>query len=230
MTRNSLTRRQALRIASGVSLVGLAGCTGLANESTGGTTDDRGDATATGTHDDSHAGETEAASHDQGDGHDDENGHDDGSSHGDEIGDPVDHAEVAMITTDDGYHFEPHVVRVTKGGTVTFVNESGDHTSTAYHSENERPLLMPEDAAPWDSELLTEDDATFEHTFETEGVYHHFCEPHEAAGMIGSVIVGEPDPHEQRALEDPPEDMPEEVRHKIESLNDTCNAALGHTH
>jgi plastocyanin len=135
-----------------------------------------------------------------------------------------------MITEDGGYHFEPHVVRVNVGGTVTWHNESGSHSTTAYHSDNDQPQLVPDGAAAWDSGIVSEQGATFEHTFETEGVYHYYCTPHESLGMIGSVIVGEPDPHEQVALEDPPADKPERVREKLEELNGMVSTALGDDH
>jgi plastocyanin len=32
---------------------------------------------------------------------------------------------------------------------------------------------------------------TFEHTFEVEGTYEYFCVPHETAGMLGTIVVGE---------------------------------------
>jgi hypothetical protein len=72
--------------------------------------------------------------------------------------------------------------------------------------------------------------ATFEHTFETEGVYHYYCIPHESLGMLGSVIVGEPDAHEQVALEEPPAGKPERVREKLEELNGMIRPALGDDH
>ena len=210
-----------LGVAGSAAIVGLAGCTGsqtnTSPESSGATptpTEDQHDET------------------DEGSEHDDEEGSHGGDEHGheDAVGEPTDTAEVAMITADDGEHFEPHVARVNVGGTVTFVNESGSHTATAYHPDNDQPQLVPDGAESWDSGLLTEDGATFEHTFETEGVYHYYCIPHETVGMIGSIIVGEPDAHGQPALEDPPEDKPESVRKKISELNEMCSEALGHTH
>ncbi|MCL7418443.1 MAG: plastocyanin/azurin family copper-binding protein, partial [Halalkalicoccus sp.] len=63
-----------------------------------------------------------------------------------------------------------------------------------------------------------------------EGVYHYYCTPHESLGMIGSVIVGEPDPHEQVALEEPPADKPERVREKLKELNGMIRTALDDDH
>ena len=200
-----------LQLTGGTAVVGLAGCTGTQNNDGGAT---NGTPTESG-HDD---GGTET-------GHgDDEDGHDEA------VGAPSDAAEVSMITEDGGYHFEPHVVRVNAGGTVTWHNESGSHSTTAYHPDNDQPQLVPDGAAAWDSGILSEQGATFEHTFETEGVYHYYCTPHESLGMIGSVIVGEPDPHEQVALEEPPADKPDRVREKLEELNGMIRTALGDDH
>ncbi|MFC7130531.1 plastocyanin/azurin family copper-binding protein [Haloferax chudinovii] len=170
-------------------------------------------------------GDSESGHNEEEGGHrEEEDGHDEA------IGAPTDTAEVTMVSTDNGYHFEPHVVRVNVGGTVTFHNESGTHSTTAYHPDNDQPQLVPGGAASWDSGILSEEGATFEHTFETEGVYHYYCIPHEALGMVGTVIVGEPDPHEQVALEKTPADKPDAVQKKLEELNGMVRTALGDDH
>jgi plastocyanin len=200
-----------LQLTGGAAVVGLAGCTGTQ-------TNDGG--AANGSPTESGHGDTTT-----------ESGHsDDGDSHDEAVGAPSDTAEVRMITEDGGYHFEPHVARVNVGGTVTWHNESGSHSTTAYHPDNDQPQLVPDGAAVWDSGIVSEQGATFEHTFETEGVYHYYCTPHESLGMIGSVIVGEPDPHEQVALEEPPADKPERVREKLEELNGMIQTALDDDH
>lgn len=213
MTTNSeLTRRRMLQLTGGAAALGLAGCTGA---QTGDSAD--GD----------------EPEHDEGgDSHDEghESGHGDEGGHNETVGEPTDTAEVAMITENGNYHFEPHVVRVNVGGTVTWTNESGSHSTSAYHPDNDQPQLVPDGAAPWDSDLYTEQGATFAHTFETEGVYHYYCAPHEEPGMIGSVIVGHPDPHEQVALRDPPADKPDTVRDKLSELNGMVRTALGDDH
>lgn len=226
MSNESLyTRRRLLSLTGTAAAIGLAGCSGGQAESDAGSE-------STGEH-------SETDGHNETDGHDDtEDGHTEeedghgGDDHGheEEIGEPTETAAVNMLTQDGSYHFDPHVTRVEVGGTVTFHNESGSHSATAYHPDNDQPQLVPDGAASWDSEVLSEEGATFEHTFETEGVYHYYCSPHETAGMIGSVIVGKPDAHGQPALEEPPEDKPESVREKITELNEMCNGALGHEH
>ena len=223
MTINSrFTRRRMIQLTGGAAAVGLAGCVGASTDSapSGGVDQPTEDQ-----HDDVGAGET-------GDGHDDgEEAHDDGEEgHDEAIGAPADTADVKMVSTESGFHFEPHVVRVNAGGTVTFINESGSHSTTAYHPEFDQPQLVPDGTDAWDSGLLMEAGATFEHTFETEGVYHYYCIPHESMGMIGSVIVGEPDPHDAMALEEPPVDKPERVREKLEELNGMIRPALGDEH
>ncbi len=204
-------------------LIGLAGCTGSQ------TNQDPTDDSTT----EANADHTSESGHhsDEGDHSDTESDHG-GESHGhdDTVGEPTETADVKMLTEDGGFHFEPHVVRVESGGTVTWELASGSHTTTAYHPDNDQPQLVPDGAAAWDSGSVSDQGATFEHTFETEGVYHYYCAPHETGGMIGSVIVGDPDAHGQPALEDPPQEKPEAVRTKIEDLNAMCNEALGHTH
>lgn len=216
--------------SSAAIVVGLAGCSGAP------TSGDGTDSEATGTsggddHDDGGENHDDGGeNHDGGgDDHSDEEGHgDDGHE---TVGDPTATAEVAVNTTDGGEaHFSPHVTRVKADGTVTWVLESGSHTATAYHPGNDQPQLVPDGTEAWDSGMLSEAGETFEHTFETEGVYHYYCAPHETSGMIGSVIVGEPDAHDQPALGDPPADKPAVVREKITELNEMCNEALGHGH
>ncbi|MEF8882468.1 MAG: plastocyanin/azurin family copper-binding protein [Halapricum sp.] len=155
----------------------------------------------------------------------------DGHGHTGSIGPATDSAEVAVNTTEDGeQHFEPHAVHVAVDGTVTWRLESGTHTATAYHPDNDQPRLVPEGTTSWDSGMLSEQGETYEHTFETEGVYHYYCLPHETQGMIGSVIVGDPHLDEQPALGAPPADKPEAVQHKIEELNEMTRSAMEDDH
>jgi plastocyanin len=65
------------------------------------------------------------------------------------------------------------------------------HATTAYHPRNaNHSLRIPEAAAPWDSGLLVKSGDTFEVTL--TDVYDYFCLPHEAAGMVGRIVVGRP--------------------------------------
>ncbi len=98
---------------------------------------------------------------------------------------------VRMITEGDENVFEPAFLRVQPGDTVRWVNESGVHATASYSADNQKARGVPNDAATWDSGLLTEAGAVFEHTFETAGTYAYFCLPHESLGMVGVVVVGD---------------------------------------
>lgn len=227
MTSDSrFTRRQMLQITGGTAVIGLAGCSGApTNDTQGGEGESSTDGGGDGHHDGGSSTDGGGDSH-----HNEESSTDSGGdSHHGEIGTPTDAAEVKMVTENEENHFEPHVVRVNKGGTVTWTLDSGSHSTTAYHPDNDQPQLIPDGAASWDSGILSEAGATFEQTFETEGVYHYYCTPHETQGMLGSVIVGKPDPEKQVALKEPPADKPESVRKKLSELNEMIRSALnGH--
>ncbi|WP_408959662.1 plastocyanin/azurin family copper-binding protein [Natrinema sp. 74] len=209
-------RRTVLGIAGSAIGIGLAGCLSGQSE-----TDQHGDGNHSHDGGDENGSVTNETSHNEPHGGNESHGHDAA------LEGPSETAEVAMATTDSGQHFEPHVVWVETRGRVTWTNESGNHSTTAYHADNGEPQLAPDGAAAWDSGVLSKKGATFEHTFETEGVYQYYCTPHETAGMIGSVIVGRPDPSEQPALADPPSEKPDAVQRKLTSLNDRVTSALG---
>ena len=111
---------------------------------------------------------------------------------------------VAMVTGDNqSYYFDPIGLFVEPGTTVEWVNESGAHSSTAYAAANDAESRIPSDAEAWDSGILSDEGATFEHTFETAGTYDYFCLPHKTLGMVGRIVVGEPG---GPATEGPPPD------------------------
>lgn len=124
---------------------------------------------------------------------------------------------VDMITDNQGSYFDPIGLLVEPGTTVTFVNASGDHSATAYHPDSgDQPLRIPEDAAPFDSGVYTEDDVTFEHTFDVEGVYDYYCTPHEVMGMVGRIVVGAPN---GGPATEPPDDLPPGARDALPSVD-----------
>lgn len=233
MSEINCDRRTLIGAAASFGVFGVAGCMESSGEGTpeeGGTaTGDASTATST-----DEPADTDTDEHSE-DGHhggeeDDHSGEDDHHSGEDDhhggVGEPTATDEVAMETTDEGRHFAPHVVRVTEGGTVTFRLESGAHSTTAYHPDNGDPRLVPDGAASWDSGVRSETGAEFEQTFETPGVYHYYCQPHRSSGMVGSVVVGDPDPAGQAALGDPPESLSAAERSKIQELNGTVRDAL----
>ena len=103
----------------------------------------------------------------------------------------------------DGLAFEPESLTVAPGDTVVFENVgNAGHSVTAYADD------IPEEADYWASGGFDDEQAardgwdannggvfyqgeSWEHTFETEGVYRYFCTPHRSLGMKGAVVVGE---------------------------------------
>ena len=95
--------------------------------------------------------------------------------------------------------FDPKVIEVPVGTTVTFDNTSSiGHSVTAYEDK------IPDGAeyfatGGFDSEQAAKDaypekgnleaGETYEHTFETKGTYEYYCIPHEMNGMVGTVKV-----------------------------------------
>jgi plastocyanin len=109
------------------------------------------------------------------------------------IGKPDD---IEMIGKPDGSEvwFEPIGLLIDPGRTVTWTNrdEGNSHTTTAYHPTiSGRSQRIPMNAKPWHSDYLMPGGA-FSVTFTEPGVYDYYCVPHEQAGMVGRIVVGEP--------------------------------------
>lgn len=107
--------------------------------------------------------------------------------------------EVRVVMSKDGsqVYFDPVGLRIQPGDTVRWIQINGYHTVTAYYPANgNRELRIPDGAQPWDSGVLLAEypakGSTFVHTFTVPGVYDYFCQPHEAAGMVGRIVVGAP--------------------------------------
>ena len=97
----------------------------------------------------------------------------------------------ASVSMTDALKFEPATVTVARGGTVTWTNSSATmHTVTDDPSKaaNKADAALPSGAQPWDSGTINPGQ-TFRHTFDTPGTYKYFCTPHEAAGMVATIIV-----------------------------------------
>lgn len=103
--------------------------------------------------------------------------------------------DIVMHGTTSGSHvwFDPIGIHIEPGQTVRWTNrDAGNaHTATAYHPKLfQRPLRIPSEATPWDSDYLLPEES-FSATFTEEGVYDYYCVPHEHAGMVGRIVVGE---------------------------------------
>lgn len=115
-----------------------------------------------------------------------------GDGSGREAAAPDDVVEVRMTTAGNGSGawFDPVGLRVMPGTAVRWRPARGVHTATAYHPENGGlPLRIPPGADPWDSGYLTDEGDAFTRTFRREGIHDYFCRPHEAAGMVGRIVV-----------------------------------------
>lgn len=104
--------------------------------------------------------------------------------------------DIAMRGNADGSRvwFDPVGLHVEPGSTVRWINidRGNSHTATAYHPEiMNRPRRVPKAAAPWDSGYLLPQE-TFSVELSVPGVYDFYCVPHEHAGMVGRIIVGDP--------------------------------------
>ena len=88
--------------------------------------------------------------------------------------------------------FDPIGLYIQPGTTVRWIARENVHTTTAYHPRNDHhSLRIPEGAAPWDSGFLVHPGDHFDVTLTVPGVYDFYCMPHEAAGMVGRIVVGE---------------------------------------
>ncbi len=79
--------------------------------------------------------------------------------------------------------FDPADITIEPGTTVRWVVVHHVHTTTAY------PDRIPPGAAAWDSGYLVNPGDHFEVTLTVPGTYQYFCRPHEAAGMVGRIVV-----------------------------------------
>jgi len=127
------------------------------------------------------------------------NGGDDGSPSGN--GGGGDAVQTSTVDMTDELTFEPKVIQVEAGTTVTWENVGNiGHTVTAYDDQ------IPDDATYFASggyesqdaaETSYDDDRggnvpageSYEQTFETTGTYEYYCIPHELSGMVGTVEV-----------------------------------------
>ena len=132
--------------------------------------------------------------------------------------------EIKMQGRGDGSQvwFDPIGILIKPGQTVrwTNLNPGNSHTTTAYNPANfERPLRMPNAAKPWDSDYLLPNES-FSVTFTEQGVYDYYCIPHEHAGMVGRIIVGEPEEHGWAEMVGTNGDLPEEALNAFPTVED----------
>lgn len=82
------------------------------------------------------------------------------------------------------FAFAPPAARVSPGTEVTFEWTSDTHNVLV----EDQP-----DEAQWEGhEPIENTGFSFSHTFEAEGVYTYYCDPHLSLGMKGALVVGPP--------------------------------------
>ena len=76
--------------------------------------------------------------------------------------------------------FEPAVLKINVGDTVTFKSIDAAHNSASI------PGMIPAAASPWNGELSQ--DLTV--SFDVAGIYGYQCTPHSMMAMVGVIEVG----------------------------------------
>jgi len=114
------------------------------------------------------------------------------SSAGDEDesdGDAEDSETYEVAVGGDGdFRFTPGTdepLEVEPGDTVLWIWASDAH--------NVNPEEQPDDADWAGHEDLEDEGFEYDYTFDVEGHYHYVCDPHVDQGMVGDVVVGDPD-------------------------------------
>ena len=77
--------------------------------------------------------------------------------------------------------FDPPVVQVEPGTEIVFQATDKGHNSEANKD------MIPEGVEPWKGKINEE----ISITLDTPGVYGYHCTPHQLAGMVGLILVGE---------------------------------------
>jgi len=91
--------------------------------------------------------------------------------------------EVKMLNQgSEGYMvFEPSVLKINKGDSVTFVPTDAAHNSASIEG------MIPSGASKWNGKLSQ----NITVTFDVEGLYGYQCTPHAMMAMVGMIQVGE---------------------------------------
>ena len=77
--------------------------------------------------------------------------------------------------------FEPAVLKINIGDTVTFVATDAAHNSASI------PGMLPPNATAWNGQLSRDISVTFD----IPGVYGYQCTPHAMMAMVGIIQVGD---------------------------------------
>lgn len=99
--------------------------------------------------------------------------------------------EVKMLNkgADGAMVFEPAVLKIQPGDSVTFVPTDKSHNAESIDG------MLPAGAAPFQGKL----NQPVTVVFNVPGVYGYMCKPHYAMGMVGLVVVGDAAPNLEAA-------------------------------
>jgi len=95
--------------------------------------------------------------------------------------------EEVIVGPDGSLVFDPATVNVAPGDTVHWVWESDNHNIVV----DSQPDEANWEGTEGDENTLYNTDHEYEFTFEVEGTYEYFCQPHLSAGMVGEIVVSE---------------------------------------
>jgi plastocyanin len=100
-------------------------------------------------------------------------------------------SSVVIKMGDEPPMYEPAKLTIKAGETVEWLNNGGVvHSVTAVPGDasNAKDVALPGGAATFDSGFMPPG-SKFDYTFTVPGTYRYFCVPHEALGMVGTVVV-----------------------------------------
>lgn len=87
----------------------------------------------------------------------------------------------ACNDTDMPNMFEPAILRIEEGDSVTYIASDAGHNSAS------KKGMIPEGAEPWNGGI----DEELTVTFTVPGIYGYICVPHYEMGMVGLIVVGD---------------------------------------
>jgi len=106
--------------------------------------------------------------------------------------------DVNMMLDGSTYKFDPSELTIKAGDVVTFHNKSGGPHNVSFWADSapagaadKLKAAMPDQMAPLEGPLLTEQDGTYKVSFAgaPTGNYKFYCLPHLALGMHGKITV-----------------------------------------
>jgi plastocyanin len=95
--------------------------------------------------------------------------------------------EEVVVGPDGEFVFDPAELEIRPGTTVRWVWDSNNHNVVV----DDQPEGVEWEGTEGGAGTTYDAGHTYEFTFEQEGTYEYACEPHRAAGMLGTVVVSQ---------------------------------------